>query len=235
MLKARWLILAFCVAFLFFVISMAPARLLIDRVPVISLPGGQLALSQPSGTVWRGAADWRWRHLQGQMAWTLGFGSLSPALDITLTGGLGFDGQLSGWSVQSLAVTIDDAEVPASLIEHVSPFKAAGLVKADAIALRMEEGLLVSAQGELNYSGGEASWPQGSKALPPLQAQLKTLEDGVQAQVFDDTKVLMMQASLQGNNGRVQVYRAWPMLLGVSKGGNPEDVVFETSSPVFQQ
>ena len=43
--------------------------------------------------------------------------------------------------------------------------------------------------------------------------------------------MFLMSARLSEGRFQLEVLRAWPMLLGVSQGGQPDDVVFQMSQP----
>lgn len=233
--RARWLVLLFLVVFLASLIATIPASLLVSQVPAVPVAGAPLALSAPTGTVWRGGAVIKWRKLQGALNWQLGLRGLSPGLSWTLDGDVRGHGWLSPGPGEK-RIEVIEARVPASLIDHVSPFTAEGSLGISGLVLALGEQSLVDAAGDLRYSGGRVSWSngKGDALLPAISGKITRTDDGAVAQVTDDSGTLMMDARVREQLGEIKVYRAWPALLGVSQGGDPADVVFEASQPLWQ-
>ena len=50
-------------------------------------------------------------------------------------------------------------------------------------------------------------------------------------QVVDPDGERLMHARISEGRFHLEVMRAWPLLLGVSQGGSPDDVVFQMSQP----
>ena len=232
MLRTRWLVLVFLVVFVVTLIAGIPASLVASRIPSLPVAGAPLFVGAASGTVWDGSVPLRWRQLNVELDWDLGFRGLTPGLTWSLGGSLKASGWLGGWT--ETRVEISDGLVPAALIEHVSPFRAEGTLTIDGLRLAVRDQRLVEAAGELRYSGGRAGWKSGETQVPALLARIEEQPEGGVARVTDPSDTLLMEAGVQGERGFVRVYRAWPALLGVSQGGEPTDVVFESSQPIWE-
>ena len=88
-------------------------------------------------------------------------------------------------------------------------------------------------QGTLQYSGGTVSWGRnGSALVPVLQGRLSMNNEQPTLQVEDPDNNSLLDARLANGRFELEVRRAWPMLLGVSQGGDPDDVVFQMSQPL---
>ena len=233
MLKVRWLVLVFLVVFCATLIAGIPASLLTSRIPSVPLAGAPLFLGAASGTVWDGAVPWRWRQLNGELDWSLDFRGLTPGVAWSLNGAMNARGWVGG-GPDSPQLGISEGRIPASLIQYVSPFQAEGALAIEGLRLAVADRRLVDAAGELRYSGGVAGWKSGETQVPALVARIEEQPQGAIARVTDPSDTLLMEAGTEGERAFVRVYRAWPALLGVSKGGQPTDVVFESSQPIWQ-
>ena len=233
MLSTRWLVLVFLVVFLATLVAGIPASLLFGRIPSLPLGQAPLLLGPASGTVWQGSVPLSWRARNGELAWRVAFKGLTPGLAWTLQGDIRAAGWLGGWS-DSPRLLVSEGVVPAAMIEHVSPFRAEGTLTIDGLRLGFSDRQLVEAAGELRYSGGQAGWKSGETRVPALLARIEEQPEGGLARVTDPSQTLLMEAGMQGERAFVRVYRAWPALLGVSRGGEPSDVVFESSQPIWK-
>jgi ATP-dependent exoDNAse (exonuclease V) alpha subunit len=109
-------------------------------------------------------------------------------------------------------------------------------VKGAALAGIAAQGLQESAAiPSRTLHSWEMSWNngRGEATVPPLDAVLEPLADGAALVVTDDNGNLLMRGEVISNSGSLKVFRAWPQLLGVSRGGEPADVVFQTSRPLW--
>lgn len=234
MLKVRWLVLVFTVVFLATLIAGIPASLVMSRVPSVPLAGAPLIVGPATGTIWNGAAPVTWRQQRARLDWRVDFHGLMPGVSWGLSGDLALNGW-AGARPGAVRLAVEQGRIPAGLIQHVSPFEAEGSLSISDLRLAVSDHRLVEAGGELRYSGGQAGWQQGETTLPELVARIEPDPEGALVKVTDPTGTVMMEGRVQGNRGQVQVYRAWPALLGVSRGGTPTDVVFESSQPLWNE
>lgn len=231
--RKRWLVLTFLLAFPVFLIAGLPASLAVSQLQGLQPMGQPLILRGAAGTVWDGRTAVRWQSLKGQLAWRLDWHGLMPGIALDLTG----DARLTGWiggTPGHYALQVERGRLPAHLLSRFSQFSAEGSLDVDALQLRLENQILVEADGRLRYSGGQVGWqPNGSATMPPLEAVLTPAPEGAALAVTGPDGEQLMAGSVRGNQGELAVYRAWPALLGVSRGGDNSDVVFQTSAPLW--
>src|SRR5690606_35629444 len=115
--------------------------------------------------------------------------------------------------------------------------KLAGRVTGRNLALTFRDKRVTDAAGELAYTGGRASWmTQKPVTVALLKGVIEPSDDGAAVTISDASQgSVLAQGSIAGNIGALKVFRAWVMMLELSRGGAPEDVVFETSMPLWQQ
>jgi general secretion pathway protein N len=234
MIRTRWLVLAFVLALPLALVLRAPASLLVPAFSGVPLAGAPLVCGGAHGTVWDGGCRWHWRDYQGDLSWQLDAHGLMPGVAVDLSGGV----QLQGWlgaGPGTVVVQGLDGRLPAALLEQMSPASAEGSLNVSSVSLRWQTERLSDVAGSLRYSGGAVSWNngRGEATVPPLDAVLEPLADGAALVVTDDNGNLLMRGEVISNSGSLKVFRAWPQLLGVSRGGEPADVVFQTSRPLW--
>lgn len=124
--------------------------------------------------------------------------------------------------------------MPVALISRYVPQgDATGVVTFSLMALELKDNSLVDARGVFHYGGGVVTWGrQGSAPVPPLDGRLTLESDGPALTIVGPQKQQLVRADISKGRLQVKVLRAWPQLLGVSQGGNPQDVVFSMSQPV---
>jgi general secretion pathway protein N len=232
----RWLIAVFLVSFLTFLIAGLPAALVVQLVQKPLAASGVSVISA-SGTLWHGQGVWRWRDLRGQLGWELDWRGLRPGVTVDLEGPLALSGWVSGGPA---SVQLRDAELSmaGAMLERWQPqLKLGGRITGRNLGLSFRDKRVTDAAGELAYTGGQASWStQKPVTVAPLKGVLESTDDGASLTVRDASEgSLLAQGSIAGNIGALKVYRAWVMMLELSRGGAPEDVVFETSMPLWQQ
>ena len=232
----RWLIATFLVSFLVFLVAGLPARL-VAQLAQQPLAASGVSIVSASGTLWHGQSVWRWRDMRGELGWELDWRGLTPGINIDLKGPLALSGWLSGGPA---SVQLRDAELSmaGAMLERWQPqLKLAGRITGRNLALSFRDKRVTDAAGELAYTGGQASWStQKPVTVTPLKGVLEPTDDGAALTVRDASDGSMLaQGSITGNTGALKVYRAWVMMLELSRGGAPEDVVFETSMPLWQQ
>src|SRR5690606_5341788 len=232
----RWLIGAFLLSFLVCLVAGLPAAL-VARVAQQPLAASGVSIVSASGTLWHGQSVWRWRDVQGQVGWSLDWRGLRPGVNVDLKGPLMLSGWLSGGPA---SVELRDAELSmaGAALERWQPqLKLAGRVTGRNLALSFRDKRVTDAAGELAYTGGQASWStQKPVTVAPLKGVLEPTGEGAALTIRDASEgSVLAQGSITGNIGALKVYRAWVMMLELSRGGAPEDVVFETSMPLWQQ
>lgn len=227
------LITVFVVSFLGFGLWQVPAGVVTARVAGVELAGAPVQLVQPQGRLWQGTARWRWRQRSGRLDWALDWQGLTPGLRLSLGGSkLNLEGWLGG-GPSRLWARGWDLELPVALIARgVDRGSAEGQLTGQLRELDWQDQQIRALDGELRWSGGRVSWrPDGSADLPPLDGRLYMAEEAARAEVTDADERRLADVRVRGGELNLRVYRAWPMLLGVSSGGQSSDVVFEVSRP----
>ena len=231
------LITVFVVSFLGFAIAGMPAQVATSRVSGMQMAGAPLQLLRAHGSVWDGVARWRWRERSGRLDWALDWRGLTPGLRLSLTGrNLSLAGWLGGGTSRLWARNWD-LELPVALIaRQVDRGGAEGRLTGQLRELDWRDGGVRALEGELRWSGGRVRWqPDGNAELPPLDGRLFMADGGARAEVTDPDGERLADARVRGGTITMRVFRAWPMLLGVSSGGQASDVVLEISRPFFGQ
>ncbi len=234
----KWILaLLFVASLMVFLVFLMPAAVLIERVPALRPGGAPLVLQSPRGPWWNGQVNWRWQQLQGVLDWQLDWHGLTPGLNIAarttsgpearVKGWLGGTGQ-QNWSVEQLRLALPVAMVA----ERIPQGNADGRVDATIMGLALSDGQVEDARATLQYSGGTVTWGKGGSAtVPVLQGKVSMEAAAPTLIVTDPDGQVLMNASLADGRFQLAVLRAWPQLLGVSQGGNADDVVFQMSQP----
>lgn len=234
----KWILaLLFVASLMVFLVILMPAAVLVERVPALRPGGAPLVLDAARGPWWSAQVNWRWKQLQGVLDWQLDWHGLTPGVSLAartttgpearINGWLGGAGQ-QDWSVEQMRITL-----PVELVaEQVPQGNADGRVDATIMALAVSGGEVAEAQATLQYSGGTVTWGRdGSATVPVLQGKVSMTATGPGLQVTDPDGRTLMNAGLAEGRFQLAVLRAWPQLLGVSQGGNADDVVFQMSQP----
>lgn len=232
--RLRTLISVFLVSFAGFALWSMSARVLLPHLPQPRLADGPVQFDQARGRIWDGSLRWRWHERAGRLDWNLDWRGLSPGVQLSLTGrGLDIAGWLGGGPGQ-LRLTDWRLDLPVSLIgRFVERGSAGGRVTGRLRQLVWRDGAIDALSGQLRWSGGHVRWPPDGQAdLPPLEGRLFRQAGKARAEVTDPDGRRLASARLVDGQLRLRVYRAWPMLLGVSQGGSASDVVFEVSRPL---
>ena len=91
---------------------------------------------------------------------------------------------------------------------------------------------MTEARATLQYGGGTVTWGRsGSAVVPVLQGRVSMEGEDPVLEVTSPEGRQLMNARLSEGRFQLEVFRAWPILLGVSQGGQPDDVVFQMSQP----
>ncbi|MED5387712.1 MAG: type II secretion system protein N [Pseudomonadota bacterium] len=234
--RSLTLALVFLVSLLVFLIIGMPAAAVVEQVPALRPGGAALTLSDPRGRWWQGQARWRWKQLQGSLDWELDWHGLVPGANLSLRSDRGESARLSGWlgadwgdwQLEQARLSLPVAMVA----EHVPQGSADGRLDGVLMALTIADDRIAHLQGTLDYSGGQVTWGNnGSATVPALRGRLSMEEDAPTLRVVDPEGERLMHARIAEGRFHLEVMRAWPLLLGVSQGGSPEDVVFQMSQP----
>ncbi|MGB1465298.1 MAG: type II secretion system protein N [Alcanivorax nanhaiticus] len=235
----KWILaLLFVVSLVTFLVVLMPAAVLIDRVPALRPGGAPLVLEAPRGRWWQGQVNWRWQQLQGVLDWQLDWQGLTPGLQVSGRTSSGEEARVSGWlggtGQQDWSVEQLRLRLPVALVaSRIPQGNADGRVDATIMTLKASAGQIEDAQATLQYSGGTVTWGRNGSATVPVLEGRVSMEGAVPTLVVTDPEgQRLVNASLAEGRFQLAVLRAWPMLLGVSQGGNPDDAVFQMSQPL---
>lgn len=220
---------------LVWLIWLAPATPLLARIDGLSVAGSPLDIGAVQGTVWDGQAQWRWQQVGGSFAWQLSWREWRPGVQLELLG----DARLAGWfgpASGGVLMRGAEASLPLALLGRVVPeLSADGWIEVKNLSADLSQEQPALRSGSAQYGGGQVSWAPGESAvIPPLSAVIEYQDPLSQLWVHDPQGVKLALAELTDEMATLRVFRAWPALLGLSQGGNPDDVVFETSRPLHQ-
>ncbi len=226
----------FLASLLIFSVYLFPASLLLSRLDGVSVGGAPLRLSAINGTLWQGQAQWQWRQLAGLGSWSSDWHGLMPGLELSLAGPFSLDAWVGGTG-SSLALEDANLSVPGEVLGMFEPrLRLAGRIDARELTVEFSDKAITEAAGVLAYTGGEASWAgQSTVLVPALNGEIVPNEDGATLTVTTADGRVMASGSVHGNLGKFAVFRAWAAEFGMSQGGAPDDVIFETSLPLWQE
>lgn len=232
-MRLGWWISGLLVSVLVWAVWLMPAQPVLSRVHGLMLGPAPLELSRIEGRIWQGSARWRWQRHAGTLRWQTRWHGLVPGVQLQLQGDLLLSGWLGGRPGKVMVREMDAAVPVAPFVAAMPNVSAEGTVSLRGLSLNWNGRQLQEANGLLGYSGGEISWAQGQGALlPALVGTVRQEGAAAIAEARDPDGTLLAEARVENEIAVLRVYRAWPALLGVSQGGSPSDVVFETSQPL---
>lgn len=236
MFAKRWLISAFLISLLVFLVVTLPAALLVGLLPPVNLAGQPLKLSAVQGSLWGGQTSWAWKRLSGTLSWQLDWRAGYPGVAFRALGAVPF----SGWAAASadmLVVQELDLSLSAPMLRQFQPdLQLGGTISARGVSFTFRDKRITDASGALAYTGGDAQWRRDNAVVvPPLRGVIQQQALGPEVVIADDANALMAKAQIDNNIGALTVYRAWAVRLGLSQGGSADDVVFETSLPLWPE
>jgi general secretion pathway protein N len=231
--RLRWWLSGLVVSVLVWLVWLMPAQPLVSRLHGVMLGNAPLELSRIEGRIWQGSARWRWQRHAGSLRWQTRWQGLTPGIQLQLQGDLLLSGWFGGRPGRLVIRELDVAVPVAPFVAPMPNVTAEGAVSLRGLSLDWNGRQLTGANGLLGYSGGEVSWAPGQSAvLPPLTGALRQDGGAAIAEARSPEGALLAEARVENEMALLRVYRAWPALLGVSQGGSPADVVFETSQPL---
>ncbi len=221
---------ALLLAVLVWALVMLPARPVLAPLNGMQLGSATLQLSRIEGRLWQGSARWQWLDLSGSLRWDTSWRGMSFGADLMVSG----DIVATGWAGAApggFALNGMDIVVPVALLVQGMPnVSAEGTATARGLTLQWQDGAPAGAEAQLSYSGGRISWAEGQGAdVPVLTGSLRQEGEAAVFEARSPDSALLADGQLTNETVRLRVYRAWPALLGMSQGGSPADVVFETS------
>lgn len=234
--RKLWLALVFLISLTGWLLWLAPASLLTASLDGVTVGNAPLRLSAPQGSIWQGSAGWRWRELAGNLSWDMDWRGLVPGVQLGLAGGIEARGWLGGRPDDAALRDFSGTLGGAVLSRLLPKLQLEGTVSARGLSLSYSDKRVRDVAGRIAYTGGEASWARQSPVqVPPLTGELESTQEGFEVVVRTPRgQDPLALAAIQGNVGSLKVYRAWAAALGLSRGGAPGDVVFETSLPLWQ-
>lgn len=230
------LISLFLISLLVFAIHQLPASLVLSRLDGTLLGGRPLALKAVSGRIWQGRVQWQWQQLAGVSSWQMDWHGMMPGVQIESVGAFSLSGWL-GASFSSLSLQGASLSLPGETISQVEPrLQMAGVVSARELGLHFSDKAITDAGGTLAYTGGDASWSrQAMVSVPALKGRLSPEPDGASLVITGDSGQQMAVGAIHDNVGEFKVFRAWAAAFGMSQGGSIDDVIFETSLPLWSK
>lgn len=227
------LVSVFLVSFLVWSLWLLPAAPVVSKLDGLRVGDAPLQLSQVQGRLWEGSAHWRWQRQDGRLRWDLDWRGLTPGVLLALeSGSVALDGWLGGGPGRVSARDFTLEMPVAEIARHLEQGSAEGTVSADIRELDWRGDAFHALEGRLKWTGGRVSWkPDGSAEIPPLDGRLFMEGKAARGEVTDLEGQQLAEARIVDGEITFRVFRAWPMLLGVSGGGQASDVVLEVSQP----
>ena len=230
------LALVFLASLLIFSIYLFPASLVVSRLDGVPIAGAPLQLKAVSGRLWEGQVQWQWRKLSGSALWQLDWHGLTPGVNLDVRGGIGLSAWVGGTG-SSLTVEGGELTLSGASMSQVEPrLRLAGEVAARELAVEFRDKAITDASGQLSYTGGQASGSsQASVDVPALRGLISRTEQGASLEVSTLSDQRLAHGEIKGNVGEFTVLRAWAAELGLSRGGNLDDAIFQTSLPLWSK
>ena len=228
----RPLVLAavFLASLLFWLLWNFPAAPLVARADGVPLAGEPLRLTAVRGMLRQGGVEWRWQEQSGRVDWSLRWKGLRPGVQLRAHSG---GAELAGWftgTSDSVRARDLDLAVPLSLVsDQIEQGGADGTLEGRIGRFSWKQGGVPRVEGNLRYNGGRVTWPDGRAEVPPLDGELYNEEEAAWLVVRSPEGTRLMDGQMTAGTAEFRLYRAWPILLGVSEGGDPGDVIFQVN------
>lgn len=214
----------------------------------VNLPP-QVQVRQVSGKLWDGSAGVVVAGYPLRVDWSLGWpslGGMTLPVDIKLdTAQSSLQGDLTmGWPL-SAALEASGHIGVAEFRELIRKSRGAmieGDVTIDRLQLAWEDNRITRADGLARWPGGRVTWPMGDQTgsadFPPMQANLDTVQGGVELKIAEQGgSGPAAQANLLWNGMmEIQVYKRMVDLADQpwSDSASPDDVVFRVRQPLIR-
>lgn len=208
----------------------------------------QVQVRQVSGKLWDGAAGVVVAGYPVRVDWALGWpslGSMTLPVNVRLdTSRSSLDGDLTlGWPLSAALDASGHVGVAEfrDLIRKSGGAMIEGDVTIDRLQLAWEDNRVTRADGLARWPGGRVTWPMGAQTgsadFPPMQANLDTVQGGVELKIAEQGgDGPAAQANLLWNGMmEIRVYKRMVDLAGQpwSDSASPDDVVFRVRQPLI--
>lgn len=190
-----------CLAFLIFIILQIPANWLVSKY----FKNNQI-LSNVSGNLWQGQADWRYANLQGSLHWTarpLDLFKLRLGAELNVQSGATQLQGIVGYGLgKKMIIRELHGEVaPDTLKALVNWQWSANRIQLNQIQFNYQKASgFNEAQGQLNWAGGNLGYQfaqrQERMDVPPLQGQLLDRDGQLNIDVRDQQRQKMINLAL---------------------------------------
>lgn len=222
--------LIFVTAFVIFMVVLLPANMVTAHWPTpadneVGMPAPQL-----QGLWWKGQGKFSFQDRPLSLAWELDWHGLVPGLTLNIQSGeirangwVGAD--WGNWRLEQWRGTL-----PTEMLNGLFPQgHASGELDIRLQRLRLENTEITAAKGNLHYGGGKVSLGQGMEVdVPALDGTLSMEQGAPLLAVTGPNQQHLAAARLQDETLTLEVFRAFPLLLKMSEGGDATDVVFST-------
>lgn len=237
--QVRWWIFA-VIAFLVFVVLQIPANWLISK-----FSKNNQMLSNVSGNLWQGQADWRQGNLHGSLHWNtrpLDLILLRVAADVEIhSGHTQLQGVMGyGFGQKIMIRQLKGQIAPETLKTMVNWQWPANSIQLDHVQLNYQKKQgFTQAEGALHWGGGELGYSFGQRqermSMPSLQGTLQDMDGRLQIDIQDQRSQKMAHLALD-QNLMLDVQLTQRLLLNVpSYNGKAglDTFVISTRQPLF--
>jgi len=213
----------------------------------VTLPP-QVQVQQVSGKLWDGAAGVVVAGYPLRVDWALGWPSLGVmTLPVAIeldTAQSSLQGDVTlGWPLSAALDASGHIGVAEfrDLIRRSRGAMIEGEVSIERLQLAWADNRIARAEGLARWPGGRVTWPMGEQTgsadFPPMQANLDTVEGGVELKIAEQGgDGPAAQANLLWNGmTEIRVYKRMVDLAGQpwSDSASPDDVVFRVRQPLI--
>ncbi len=224
--------LVFMTSFLFFFIVLTPAGIVTAYLP--SADKDSSPRPELYGLWWHGKGVFDIENQKLSIRWELDWQGLVPGLSLVIGSG---DVEASGWVGADWGewrLADWEARLPAEVINSFLPQgKASGMMAITLDELHLANNTITAASGLIRFDGGQVSLGEGMElTVPPIHGTLAMDKDSPVLAVSGPEEQPLATARLSGKTLSLQVFRAFPLLLEMSEGGDASEVVFSTQHDI---
>ncbi|WP_083851699.1 type II secretion system protein N [Alcanivorax hongdengensis] len=215
-----------------------PAAVITSQWPTARAPTADALVAPPPPTLyglwWNGQGRMQWQGQSLDVSWRLDWHGLTPGIQLALQSGqvnargwLGAD--WGSWRLEQW-----QASLPVNLLAPLFPqAQADGKLDIELSTLQLTGREIRAVRGQLQYSGGTVTLPQGmTTAVPAIHGDLTMEQQTPRLQLTGPDQQALAEATLEGKTLNLQVFRALPQLLDMSAAGNASEVVFRSRQPM---